>query len=165
MKKLFGILILSTLTISLFAQDFSVPNNYIMKQKEDYKKYEGDVLKAIDWLIQTPVDDQKEKRLEVNRFFIVWLTGTPDISLEIKSEIITFSKKNPELLVIFMGGWTKYALESGDNNKLTGNLKGVEAVIDFYQKNKKALKKDKNVQQYIEMKEKGQLADYISKNA
>jgi len=35
-----------------------------------------------------------------------------------------------------------------------GNLKGIESVIDFYQKNKTSLQKDKNVEKYIKMKGK-----------
>jgi len=43
--------------------------------------------------------------------------------------------------------------------------KGVEAVIEFYIKNKDYLKRDKNVEKYIKLKDEGKLEDYISKNA
>jgi hypothetical protein len=166
MKKLFSILMFTILTFNLVAQEFEVPKNYVLKQKEDFSKYEGDVLKGIDWLLQTPINTQTEKRKEINTFIIAWLTGSPDVSIEIKTEIVSFMKPNADLLIVFMCGWTKYSLETKDyKNKIKGNLSGIEAVIEFYVKNKENLKKDKNVEKYIKLKEEGKLEDYISKNA
>ena len=166
MKKLFSILMFSILTFNLVAQEFEVPKNYVLKEKEDYSKYESEVLNGIDWLLQTPINSQPEKRKEVNMFILSWLEGSPTVSVEIKQEIVSFMKPNPDLLMIFMCGWTKYSLENKDyNNKIKGNQKGVEAVIEFYLKNKENLKKDKNVEKYIKLKEEGKLEEYISKNA
>jgi hypothetical protein len=94
-----------------------------------------------------------------------WLTGAPNVSVDVKTEIVTFMKPNSDLLLIFMAGWTKYAIETKDyKNKLNGNLKGIESVIEFYQKNKTNLQKDKNVEKYIKLKEKGSLEEYVKKN-
>jgi hypothetical protein len=166
MNKLFSILMLSMLTFNLVAQQFEVPKNYVLKEKSDYPKYENDIIKGIDWLLQTPINAQAEKRKEVNRFLIMWLTGSPDVSIEIKSEIVNFTNLNPDLLMVFLGGWTKYALENNySKNKIMGNQKGIEAVIDFYQKNKNDLKKDKQVEKYIKLKDKGKLEEHIAKTA
>jgi len=165
MKKLISILMFSILIFNLVAQEFEVPKNYILKQKEDFSKYESDVLKGIDWLLQTPLNTQPEKRREINTFVMTWLTGSPDVSIDIKPEIVSFMKPNADLLMIFMCGWTKYSLETKDcKNKIMGSQKGVEAVIDFYIKNKEYLKKDNSVEKYIKLKEKGKLEEYISKN-
>jgi hypothetical protein len=166
MKKVFGILLFTVLAFNLIAQEYEVPRNYVLDKNDDYTKYEDDILKSIEWLISTPIKIQPEKRKEVNLFVIKWLTGSPNVSVEIKTEIVTFMKPNPELLMIFMCGWTKYSLESKDyKNKLMGTQKGLEAVIDFYIKNKENLKKDSNVEKYIKMKEKGTIEEYIRKNA
>jgi hypothetical protein len=165
MKKLIGILMFTILTSSLIAQEFEVPNNYVFTTKDDFAKYEGDILKGIDWLLKTPINIQPEKRKDVNAFVMAWLTGSPTVSVEIKPEIVSFMKPNADLLMIFMCGWTKYSLETREyNNKIMGNQKGVEAVIEFYLKNKEHLKKDNNVEKYIKLKEKGKLEEYISKN-
>ena len=166
MKKTFSILIFSFLALSLVAQEFEVPKNYILKQKEDFSKYESEVLKGIDWLIQTPLNTQPEKRKEINTFVMTWLTGSPNVTIEIKPEIVSFIEPNADLIMIFMCGWTKYSLETKDySNRIKESQKGVEAVIEFYIKNKENLKKDKNVEKYIKLKEEGKLEDYISKNA
>ena len=166
MKKLFGILMFSILAFSLVAQEFEVPKNCILSKEEDYAKYEGDILKGIDWLLKTPISSQPEKRREVNTFVITWLTGSPTVTVNIKPEIVNFMKPNPDLLMVFMCGWTKYSIETKDNNNTAmGNQKGIEAVMEFYIKNKEYLKKDNNVEKYIKLKENGKLEEYISKNA
>jgi len=73
---------------------------------------------------------------------------------------------SPDLLMIFMGGWAKYSLESKDfKNKNSGSMAGIESVIEFYTKNKDFMPKDKNIEKYIKMKDKGTLKEYIEKNA
>ncbi|TAL81807.1 MAG: hypothetical protein EPN88_00260 [Bacteroidetes bacterium] len=165
MKKIFIAFILAASMIGLSAQDFDVPKDFTANKPEDYAKYEKDIMLCINWIMATPVNDQTAKRKESYAFFMKWLTGTPNVSVDVKSEIVTFMEPNGDLLLIFMAGWTKYALETKDyKNKLNGNLKGIESVIDFYQKNKDNLKKDKNVEKYMKMKEKGTLEDYLKKN-
>jgi hypothetical protein len=166
MKKIILTLLTTLVLVGLNAQDFEIPTNYVFSKPEDYSKYEKEIIKACDWVTTTPINEQTDKRKEVNTFLMQWLTGCPYVSLEIKTEIMNFMKPNPELLMIFMAGWTKYSLVSKEfNNKVNGNLSGVEAVIEFYRKNKDYLKKDKNVEKYIDMKEKGTLEDYIKANA
>lgn len=166
MKKACITFILALLFLNIFSQEYELPKNYKLDTDADYTSYESDVLKSIDWLLKTPLNTQPGKRKDINTFVIAWISGSPTVTLEIKSEIVNFATGNPDLLVIFMCGWTKYAIEKKElvTNK-TGSMKGIEAVIDFYVKNKASLKKDKNVEKYIKMKENGTLEEYISKNA
>lgn len=155
-------LLVSTL---IYAQEFEVPENYVLKKAEDYAKYESDIIKCVDWLMATPLNEQKNKRQDAGAFLVAWLTGSPNVSIEIKQEIVTFIG-SPDLLLIFMGGWTKYALESKDfEDMVAGTTAGIEAVMDFYTRNKAYLEKNKEVEKYIKMKTKGTLKDYIEKNA
>ncbi len=148
------------------AQEFNVPQDITLNKPDDYARYETDISHCIDWFMNTPLNEQVSKRKDAYAFFLKWLTGAPNLSVGITTEIVTFSEPNTDLLFIFMGGWTKYALESKDyKNAYMGNLKGVESVIEFYQKNKNDLKKDKNVEKYIKMKEKGTLENYIKENS
>lgn len=165
MKKLVSILALMIFALHVMAQEVEVPRNYVLSTTEDYAKYEKDVLAGIDWLLKTPVNQQVEKRREMTAFVLAWISGSPTVSVTINHEIVNFVKKNGSLLMIFMSGWTKYALESHDyTNQVAGNQKGVEAVIDFYTKNKKYLKKDKHVESYIKMRKKGTLSEYIARH-
>ncbi len=166
MKTITLTLILTIISVGLFSQDFEVPKNYKLDKAEDYAPYEQDVVKCFDWLMKTLVNEQTAKRKEANAFLLKWLSGSPNVSIKIKQEIVTFIGTSPDLLMIFMGGWAKYSLESKDfKNKIAGSMAGIESVIEFYTKNKDFLTKDKNVEKYIKMKEKGTLKAYIEKNA
>ena len=165
MKKAIGFLMFTIIAVGVYAQEFEVPEDYTFSTSEDYAKYETDILKGIDWLILTPIKDQPVKRKEVNSFVLLWLTGCPNVSVEVNTDIVNFFDSNPEMLMIFMCGWTKYSLETKDyKNKIMGNVKGIETVIDFYNKNRENLEKDKNVEKYIKMKEKGTLEEFIAKS-
>lgn len=166
MKTWLTLLLLITTSIFSIAQEFEVPV-YEFKTAEDYAPYNPKVLECINWLMKTPINEQSSKRKDANAFMLAYLSGSPDIHIEIKPEIVTFiGSKTPDLLMAFMGGWAKYSIESEDyKNKVTGSLKGIETVIQFYEANKKVIPKDKDVEKYIKMKEKGTLKDYIEKNA
>lgn len=165
MKKITLTFFFAAVASTVLSQEFEVPGNYKFERAEDYSTYEPAVLKGIAWIIATPLDEQEAKRKKVNAFLLEWISGSPYVHLELKKEIVTFVN-SPDLLMVFMGGWTKYSLESKDfNNKVGGSLAGLQAVIDFYSRNKNAIKKDKNVEKYIHMKENGTLKEYVEKNA
>jgi len=115
------------------AQAFHVPENYTLKEKADYAKYEEDVIKGIDWLQDTPWVLEEQKRMETNAFLMKWIQGSPSVSIEINNSVAKMTEKNPQLLMTFMGGFTKYALQNKsafDKNK--ANQAGVKSVIDKY---------------------------------
>lgn len=165
MNRLFLTIVMALAAITTFAQDFEVPQNPSLKTSEDYVAQEPTVMAAIDWLMKTPPGDQGEKRQDVDAFLLKWMTGTKTISMGIDSKILTFMDSSPDLLMIFMAGWAKYALETKDgDNQVTGNIHGLEAVIDYYTKFKQSSAKDKYVEKYIKMKADGSLTKFIEKN-
>ncbi len=162
MRTMISTLILLTISSFLLAQEFEIPPNYQLVEAEDYAPYEQDVINCVEWLTKTPLNEQPDKRKEANAFLIKWLMGSPYVHLEINSNIITFMESSPDLLMIFMGGWAKYALKSRDfDNKVMGNKAGIEAIVDFYNANRDSLPKDKNVEKYVKMKKKNSLEEYI----
>lgn len=166
MKTLFLTFVLFTAAFSAWSQDFEIPKNYKLEKAEDYAKYEQDVMDCFTWMMKTPVDQQTKKRDEANKFLIQWIMGSPTVHAELNDKIVTFIKKSPEMLIIFLGGWTNYVLETEiTDNKIEGTKAGLEAVIEFYTKNKASLTKNKEIEKYIEMQEKGTLQAYIEKNA
>ncbi|MFN8241414.1 MAG: hypothetical protein U0X39_11795 [Bacteroidales bacterium] len=164
MKNSITGLFLTFMFMSLGAQDLSLPE-FKAAKPEDYTSYETDVLRCINWFTSTPVNVQEGRRKEAYAFFMKWLTGTPFVSVNLTEKIVTFTEPNGDLLFVFMGGWTKYAIETRDNkNVYMGNLKGIESVLEFYTRNRDFLAKDKNVEKYLRMKEKGTLEEFIKAN-
>lgn len=167
MKTLNPLLILLLILLGnsvVFAQEFTVPQNYSFESKDDFAKYEKDVIACVNWPENTPLKQGSKKRVEANAFFIQWLTGAPNVSISINPNVLTFTKKNKDLLVIFMGGWTKFVLENPEFNKdmVKGNVEGIKSAIRFYQKNLgDGIKKDKNMRKLISLDEEGTLESWV----
>jgi hypothetical protein len=161
MKNFFTLIALSIFSLNVFSQSFQVPKNYKLENKDDYARYEKSIVECIDWLLATPISQETEKRQAANDFLVKWLSGSPDVSVDIEQQIVTFVD-SPEYLLMFMGGWAKYAIENNDyTSKRNGNIAGIEAVIEFYNKNKELIGKNKNVEKYVKLKENGELEKFI----
>ena len=164
MKKLFFVSIIAFWGISLFAQEFQTPQNYSLVKVEDYAPYEQDVINCVKWLADVPVDQNVEKRKEADAFLLKWIYGSPNVKIEIRPDIVTFMSTKPEMLMAFLGGWTKYSLETREfSNSLKGNIAGIENVILVYNKNKKIIGKDKNIEKYVKLQSKGTLEKEIAR--
>lgn len=161
MKRILLIGLFFLVSTHLFAQTFEVPKNYVLEAKEDYAQYEDDVINGVNWLLNTPLTEETTKRQEVSAFLMKWMMGSPNVSIGVSEDIVTFIG-SPDCLMAFLGGWAKYSLETKDyKNNLKGNLAGIENVILFYQKNKAILGKNKAIEKYIKLKEKNKLEDFI----
>ena len=165
MKPLILTLLLLTFSTGLFSQDFEVPANYKLESAGDFSFYEQDIINCVNWMTSTPLIEQGSLRTDASIFLVEWLKGNPFMTVKPKKEIVTFANSSPNLVLIFMGGWARYAIEKHDfKNKLAGNVAGIETVIDFYTLNRKDLGRDKNVEKYIKMRENETLIDFIQKN-
>lgn len=164
MKKILFIMLLSLVTITMFGQDFEVPKDYKFAVKEDYKPYEPQILKAIDWLLNTPINVEVEKRKDVNAFVLTWLMGSPDVTINLNLDIVHISKTNEELLFPFIAGWTVFSINNDySKDNLLGTKAGIEAAVNFYEKNKKVLKKDKEIEKFKNLIEKDKLHEELQK--
>ncbi|MCH8902964.1 MAG: hypothetical protein IIA45_03505 [Bacteroidetes bacterium] len=143
-------------------QDFKVPKNYSFEEKEDYAQYEEDILDCIDWLENTPINEERKNRGDATGFFLAWILGTPDVTIEINSAVLDFDKKNPSLLITFMGGWTRFALENPKrkSDTIKGTLAGVKSVIKVYKRDD-GMKKDRKMEKLIKLQEEGELENWV----
>ena len=149
---------------TLYAQDFPVPKKYKLKKKEDYYRYEKDILKTIDWMNKTPLNESPKKWKKATGFFLEWITGCPQVAIELHEETVPFLEKNEILLIPFFAGWTKYALENPEEENLfvQGHLSGIQNAIAFYQKNlHQGIDEDPEMEKLIDLNEKNKLEDWI----
>src|SRR5689334_17228679 len=120
MKHLLALSLFVIAFISANAQEFTVPDISDFKNEADYAKYEKDVIACANWLENNPLNQDRDKRAKANSFMIKWISGSPNVSIGIDETVTNLADKNEQLLVLFMSGWTRYALEnnySKDNNK------------------------------------------------
>ena len=160
-RNLFTLFFVLAATVG-FSQDFKVPASFDPQGPRDsFAKYQPDVLKAVDWLVNN--SPEHPKRQQANAFLIGWLTGSPDVTLEINADILTFMEDNSQLLPVFMGGWAKYALESKDNDTVKGTVAGINTTLAFYEKYKSEIGKSKGLDAYAKLRDNGKLESTIKK--
>ncbi|GAT61871.1 hypothetical protein [Paludibacter jiangxiensis] len=166
MKTKILLLILFCLSINqIKSQTFEIPKNVVLSAKEDYAKYEKEIIACVNWLENSPLDKDVSKRKEANVFFMKWLTGSPTVSINLNADyIIKYTEKNPDLLLIFMAGWTRYSLENNySNDQMKGYYEGFKSMISVYKRGI-GIQKEKNMEKLIKIYDEGQLEDWITKN-
>lgn len=163
--------------VGLSAQTFEVPENYHLNVKTDYTFYEPDVVKCVDWLINTRIDQETEKRQAASSFLLQWCMGTPTINVVIDENVVSpiTDKQVPDYVLLFMGGWAKDAIESdarhttiasskeSKDEMLAGNVAGLEAVLAFYETNKGLVPANENIEKLLKLQQKGRLEKYVKK--
>ncbi|MEN0049173.1 MAG: hypothetical protein AAF806_19090 [Bacteroidota bacterium] len=144
------------------AQDFQIPNNYQLKTDADFERYEADFFKTVDWLTTNAPD--AEGRLQANAFTMAYLEGTPKFTVELRSYITTLTDANPELILVFLGNWGKFALQnpSQKDDFYACGMVGLEATLNYYQAFK-SLKKDKDLEKLLEIQKEGKLGKWLKK--
>lgn len=134
--------------------------NRVPQSESDYKAMEKNVLASIDWMENTPMDQEPEKHKQQYEYLIAWISGSPDITIDLKANIVKFSEKNPELLIVFMGGWVRYALQNNySNDTFQGNLAGLKSVVKVYKTG--VFKQDKETAKLVQMERNGLLEDWL----
>jgi hypothetical protein len=159
-------LLICLLTAGIFshAQEFQVPENIKLEKKEDYTVYEKDVIAAAKWLEATQVGKETDKRQKVNTFLLMWITGSPSVSLEINKFALDLTDKNPQLNMMFMAGFTRWVLENNySKDQVKAYAAGIRSTINLY-KLGGDVKKNKKLLTAIEKDKDGQLETWISEN-
>lgn len=147
----------------VLAQSFEVPK-YKFDKKEDFAKYEKDVLACVDWLERTPADTLIAKRKYAGSFLTAWVEGSPDVSIILRTYVEKLTDKNPALFTLFLGGWARYQLRNKtDKEEIHASLAAVKCIVTFYASNKNhGLVKDPDLEPLIGLSDTD-LASWIEK--
>jgi hypothetical protein len=166
-KKVFFLFWISMLVISIQSksQSFEVPKNYDLKVKEDYVKYEKDVIACANWMEITPLDQESQKWTDANIFILKWLTGSPTVNVNIDADLlIKYFEKNNEFQIIFLAAWTRYSLQNNySKDQLQGYYEGFKSIITIYKKGT-GVKKSKDMEKIASIYDKGELETWLKEN-
>lgn len=147
-----------------FAQAYDPPDNYVFKEKSDYKKYEPDVIEATKWLMTVPYGTQVTDWNEASEFLGKFVDGSPDVFVSYNQEIFDFAKKNNGIVTLYTAGCVRYVLENNFPKKTREEQKaGLRAMIHAYQ-NGSHVTKDKKMEALIAADKDGKLDDWLEKH-
>jgi hypothetical protein len=161
-KHLGVVIILSVLSQLAYSQSDDLMTELPAGNKEAYIQSEPKLINTINWLDNTPIDKDVEVRQKQMALLLAWLTNSPTVTIELHSYVLPFTKKNPELLLTFMGGWTKYSLENSySKDNVACNTAGIKSIVAFYRKGS-GLKKDKKLQKLVELDDRNELENWVA---
>lgn len=152
------------MSTSVFSQKVNVPQDFDVENKEDCHLFIDDFINCFNWLMKNPANLNPNLKKEVNSFLLKWMVACPQVKITLDARIANFISESNDYMMVFTGGWAKYSLENNDTkNQVQGNIAGLNAVIEYYTKNKSVLGKSKNIEKYIKIKQKGELESHIEK--
>jgi hypothetical protein len=127
--------LLGSATLPAAAQSaFDVPAQYSFSKPDDYAQVEPQVLSTINWLEETPANQDVSRRQQAQRFLLAWASGSPKVSIGLQPYVGELAGKNTALLMAYMGGWTRHSLQHpGDKDALTLNTEGVKSMLKVYE--------------------------------
>lgn len=167
MRTFKTILLLTGFALSLqlaTAQSTNLLQSIPGKNTKAFQDSEPKLLNTIDYLNNTALNVDKDKRKQQSALLMGWLTNSLTVTVTLNAYIMEYTKKNEDFLMIFLSGWAKYSVENEySKDELQGNLAGVRAIIAYYQKfiNNGGVKKDKAIEALIELEKAGQLETTI----
>ena len=137
-----------------------VPAGYTFQAQPDHDRYVPQVLATINWLETSTLPTDDAQRRAANQFLIQWISGTSTVSVQLQEYVTDLSNKDGDLLMAFMGGWTRYALQNaGTKDQLLLNTAGVKDMLTTYQA--KGGKGSKKLNDLAALDAKGQLPTWI----
>lgn len=166
MKFMYSLSMAIALMVSIpaFSQDFSVPAGYELNSKEDYARYEKDIINAAKWLEGTPWNEQQDKREEVSVFVLKWAGGSPSVNIEIHPILMDFEKKNQGMLILYMAACARFVLENNYSTDIHAQQKAALKTMMTVYKSGKGIQKDKKMEKLIKTDEDGKLDEWLADN-
>lgn len=164
MKKLILGLLFGLLSLNLFAQDLPDFASINLEKSEDFNAAaDNAALQASNYLLATPLEKDNINRLSCLQFIIKWMSGTPDYSFTLDEQATKFTKKNDDLLGLYMAAMTKYVLENKadaqDQNKI--KLNAMKLIIAYAKDEKNKVKINTELKKAINADDNGKLAEYL----
>lgn len=162
MKKLVSLTLIFITCIGFVskAQDYQVPVNYKLVTPADFDKYEPQIIETVDWLQDTPWATEVQKQREATAFLFKWIQGTPTITMELMPMLMNITSRNNKLMAIFIGAYTKYAIQHPGYLKDDANTAAVKALLAKY-KAEPAHSKDLEIERLIKLDKDGELEDWV----
>lgn len=153
------------LTTGLLAQCDApfVTMNRPFEVAKDYLEGQDEVESALDWLCSQPLNQCISEREQLNSFVMIWLSGTPQLTLELDPSSVPFLRDHPDLLFPMIHGMTRMALKRNETSTYelyAGGFRTVDRLTRDWPKKEKS----SELKELHKAVRKGKLQDYIQEH-
>jgi hypothetical protein len=153
MKNLLILLLIGISNLS-FSQDFSTLEKIKLDSPKDYQKAETNVIAAVNYLYATPFNKNDLNRMYATAFIVRWMTGTPDYTFNLDTEVLDYTKGNENLLTMYIAAMGRIVLVAGKVNysDIQINHQAVKALAQYCGNSSNNLKPSKKLKKYLRSK-------------
>jgi hypothetical protein len=138
-----------------------LPDKYEWKTARENKRDEDLVLRTLQWLIATPMNEQLVARSKANLFVMKWICGSPSLNIVIETSNLPFYEEFPDLLFPYIHGVAQCNLTKNKScDELKATINGFNTVA-FMIQNDDSLKKNKSLQGLVKASKKGKMELYV----
>ena len=137
-----------------------------LETKEDFNaESDNAALKASEYLLSTVYDSKDLSRLKAAQYLMRWMTGSPTYTFTIDNIAMKISKKDSDLLWLYLAGMAKYCIENKESGKNEAEVRvnAIKIMLAYCQNPVYKVKIKGELKKLIEANEKGKLQDYLSK--
>lgn len=138
-----------------------LPSNYQWESEKDYEKDEDLVKKTLRWLCATPLALDVEERSLANAFVLEWIAGSPEILVEVKTELLPFYQDHPDLLYTFIHAVALFKMERpGIKDEPTLYKEGFDVIAELAVQSKE-LSHSHSLRPLIKAYKKSKMKEYV----
>ena len=131
---LIALLIIGTTTF-LSAQDYSKLEDIKLEESEDFVNNESKVKECAEFILDSPVTEERENKNYCTQFILRWMDGT-NYTFELGSDFLDLTNRDSELTMIYLASLAKAALDYDDStvfpNKINKDAKNI--FLDYCEK-------------------------------
>jgi hypothetical protein len=165
MRLSFGLVCLCCFASCLIAAQTKecpkLPEKYEWHTTRDYKRDEELVLRTLQWLTTTPLNEEIALRGKANLFVMEWICGSPRIKIDIDSDKLPFYIDYPDLLFPYIHGVAQCKLAKNTTcNELQAAVSGFKSVA-YMIRTDDDLKKIKALQPIVKASKKEKMESYV----
>jgi hypothetical protein len=155
-----ALLLLAGAPLNAQTATYQVPATINFSTAEDCRRNKEEFIKATDYLLLAPID--AADRRKVNAIAMLWMTNSDEVSININADVLEEVATHPELMMVFMIGWARHVLQTGDVSDLSGNLAGTRAALKYYKDPAHKAPADKKLDRLAKLDAKGELEAEMS---
>lgn len=161
--------LLTLITTGVMAQTmeytkYTTPD-YKITNAASCKPYNHNITECIHWLENVSPNIFKEEQAKAKQFLTEWATLSNDVQIVMDEKIVTFINSSPDMLIYYIGGWTKKSLiTNGKLFKSDYAYAGLQSVINYYKRYNKLVNYDANIEKLTQLENAGGLLIQLQKD-
>jgi len=120
--------------LSAKSQGCLVPNDYSFKSAKDYEEQESAVFECMSWLAGKPLHEDRTVRSQALIYVMLWLSGSPSMTINTYSEFLIFEDECPEMVPELINFLALEMRRKGAKNEKERHSGAIKMLLELYKK-------------------------------